>query len=78
MSNEKTLLDLVTGGALPAEAQEEVWQTTCREILERHSEADLSRLLKVLCQLLPSLSVWRANEVTLVQTAGEPNELIAA
>ena len=78
MSNEKTLLDLVTGEALSAEAQEEVWQATCREIVERHSEADLSRLLKVLRQLLPALSVWRADEVTLVQTAGEPKELIVA
>ena len=29
MSNEKTMLDLMTGEALPVEAQEEVWEAPC-------------------------------------------------
>ena len=72
MSNEKTMLDLMTGEALPVEAQEEVWESTCREIVERYSEADLNQLLKVLRQLLPSLSGWGHDKTPAGQTTEQP------
>ena len=58
INKEGTMLDLLEGEVISSETHRKIWECTCQQIMEPYDEADLDRLLTVVRQLLPSLSVW--------------------
>jgi hypothetical protein len=56
------MLAFMAGETLLSEAQKNMWDCTCRGIVEKHDEAGSNQLLKVLRKIVPSLSVWEDDD----------------